>query len=152
MAPTPTSSVRPPRWIKSLNRLLLAIRAVGGLQELSVLLVAGRRSGKTRRTPLTVVTLDGHRYLLEGFPGADWARNVRAAGGSADLVTGRVTQPVQLTELDAESAVPVLRAWPDKSGTDGPKIMMNAGVVDEISPDAFAALAGRCAVFRLDDR
>ena len=150
MTSDPTPSIKPPRWIKYVNRLMLAIRAVGGMQELPVLTVAGRRSGKPRRIPLTVVTLDGHRYLLEGFPGADWARNVRAAGGTATLMTGRLTQPVHLTELDAESAVPVLRAWPDRSGTDGPNIMKNAGVVDEISPDAFAALAGRCAVFRID--
>jgi len=129
---------------------MLAVRAVGGLRELPVLTVAGRRSGDPRRTPLTVVTFDGHRYLLEGFPGADWARNVRAAGGTATLTTGRTTQPVHLTELDATSAVPVLRAWPDRSGTDGPRIMKNAGVIDEITPDAFAALAGRCAVFRID--
>ena len=150
MTPHPTPSIKPPRWLKHLNRLMLAVRAVGGLRELPVLTVAGRRSGDPRRTPLTVVTFDGHRYLLEGFPGADWARNVRAAGGTATLTTGRTTQPVHLTELDATSAVPVLRAWPDRSGTDGPRIMKNAGVIDEITPDAFAALAGRCAVFRID--
>lgn len=150
MTPPPMPSIKPPRWLKHLNRLMLAIRAVGGLKELPVLTVAGRHSGQPRRTPLTVVTLDGHQYLLEGFPGADWAQNVRAAGGTATLTTGRIAQQVHLIELDAASALPVLRAWPDRSGTDGPRIMKNAGVVDEISPDAFAALAGRCAVFRVN--
>ncbi|WP_308214757.1 hypothetical protein [Williamsia maris] len=36
------------------------------------------------------------------------------------------------------------------AGTDGPKIMRDAGVVEEISPESFANLAGRCAVFRID--
>lgn len=86
MPPDPHPSVKPPRWLKPLNKALLALRAVGGLRELPVLTVAGRCSQKPRRTPLTVLTLDGCRYVLEGFPGADWARNVRAArgGGGTD--------------------------------------------------------------------
>ena len=150
MSPDPHPSVRPPRWLKPLNKALLAVRAVGGLRELAVLTVPGRHSQKPRRTPLTVLTLDGCRYVLEGFPGADWARNVRAAQGVAELTVGRRTEQVSLTELDAASAVPVLRAWPEMAATDGPKIMKDAGVVDEISPESFANLAGRCAVFRID--
>ena len=33
---------------------------------------------------------------------------------------------------------------------EGAKIMHDAGVVPESTPDAFEALAGRCAVFRLE--
>jgi hypothetical protein len=146
----PDRNIKPPRWIKPMNRVLLALRRVGGMRDLPVLTVAGRRSGKPHSTPLTVVTLDRNRFLLEGFPGADWARNVRASGGIAELAVGRTVERVHLVELDPEAAAPILRAWPEHSGTDGPKIMKDAGVVDEVTPDAFAALAGRCAVFRVE--
>jgi deazaflavin-dependent oxidoreductase (nitroreductase family) len=146
----PDHTVKPPRWIKPMNRVLLAVRRIGGMRELPVLTVAGRRSGKPRRTPLTVITVDGNRYLLEGFPGADWARNVRASGGRAELAVGRTTEQVHLVELTPDAARPILRAWPEHSGTDGPKLMRDAGVVDDVTPDAFAALAGRCAVFRVE--
>ncbi|MGW6032683.1 nitroreductase/quinone reductase family protein [Gordonia terrae] len=141
-----------PRWLKPMNKILLLLQRFGGMKELPVLVVAGRRTGKPRRTPLTVIDLNGERYLLEGFPGADWASNVRAADGVAQLSDGDELRDVRLVELSAEQAVPVLRAWPELAGTDGPKMMKNAGVVDDVTPDAFAAVAGRCAVFRIDPR
>ncbi|MET4166733.1 MULTISPECIES: nitroreductase/quinone reductase family protein [Gordonia] len=141
-----------PRWLKPMNKIFLLLQRFGGMKELPVLVVAGRRTGKPRRTPLTVIDLNGERYLLEGFPGADWASNVRAADGVAQLSDGDELRDVRLVELSAEQAVPVLRAWPELAGTDGPKMMKNAGVVDDVTPDAFAAVAGRCAVFRIDPR
>ena len=141
-----------PRWLKPMNKIFLLLQRFGGMKELPVLVVAGRRTGKPRRTPLTVIELNGERYLLEGFPGADWASNVRAADGVAQLSDGDELRDVRLVELSAEQAVPVLRAWPELAGTDGPKMMKNAGVVDDVTPDAFAAVAGRCAVFRIDPR
>ncbi len=54
-----------------MNKVFLFLQRFGGMKELPVLIVAGRKSQKPRRTPLTVITLDGERYLLEGFPGAD---------------------------------------------------------------------------------
>ncbi|WP_238420227.1 nitroreductase/quinone reductase family protein [Gordonia sp. 'Campus'] len=150
--PTSPHTAKPPRWLKPMNKVLLVIKRFGGMKELPVLIVPGRRSGKPRRTPLTVVDFNGGRYLLEGFPGADWARNVRAARGLAQLsVRGRVSD-VHLYELPADQAVPVLRSWPELAGTDGPKMMRDAGVIDDVTPDAFAAAAGRCGVFRIDPR
>ncbi|MGW0181151.1 nitroreductase/quinone reductase family protein [Nocardia sp. NPDC003345] len=148
--PRPGRTATPPRWLKPMNRAFLLIRKFGGMRELTVLTVPGRRSGKPRSTPLTVITLDGDRYLLEGFPGADWARNIRAAGGFAEFATGRTVERVHLAELEPEAAIPVLRAWPELAGTDGPRLMRDAGVVEAVTPDAFATLAGRCAVFRID--
>jgi deazaflavin-dependent oxidoreductase (nitroreductase family) len=141
----------PPRWIKPFNKVLLLVRrtGLGWTKELPVLTVPGRRSGKPRSTPLTVVEVDGARHLLEGYPGADWARNVRAAGGRATLTVGRLVEPVRLVELEPADAVPVLRMWPEKAAP-GAKIMCDAGVVPDTRPDTFAALAGRCAVFRVE--
>jgi deazaflavin-dependent oxidoreductase (nitroreductase family) len=142
-------SATPPRWLKPMNRVLMTVQRLGfGMKDLPVLTVPGRRSGQPRRTPLSVLDLDGERYLLEGFPGADWARNARAAG-TGTLSVGKGHERVRLVELDPQDALPILRAWPVRM-TDGAKIMRDAGVVDEMTPEAFEALAGRCAVFRID--
>ena len=145
-----TEKIRPPRWLKPVN---LVLRAAGRLglgwaRELPVLVLTGRRTGKLRHTPVSVLELDGHRYLLAGFPGADWAANARAAG-KGTLAVGRREEPVRLVELSPAEAVPVLRAWPVRI-PQGAKIMRDAGVVADLEPDSFEALAGRCAAFRLE--
>ncbi|GAA1259203.1 nitroreductase family deazaflavin-dependent oxidoreductase [Pseudonocardia aurantiaca] len=142
---TPT----PPRWLKPLNRVLMGLQRTGlGMKDLPVLTVPGRRSGKPRSTPLSVLDEGGERYLLEGFPGADWARNVRAAGGLGTLSVGKRREQVRLVELDAEEAVAILRLWPERL-PDGAKIMADAGVVEAVTPEAFEAVVGTCGVFRV---
>jgi deazaflavin-dependent oxidoreductase (nitroreductase family) len=145
-----TQRPTPPRWLKPLNKVLLAVQRLGlGMKELPVLTVPGRKSGKPRSTPLSVLEHEGQRYLLEGFPGADWARNVRAANGLATLTASKRREPVRLVELDPQEALPVLRLWPVRLA-DGAKIMADAGVVAAVTPEAFEAVAGRCAVFRVE--
>ena len=46
-----------------------------------VLTVPGRKTGKPRSTPVTPMHVDGKRYVVNGYPGADWVHNVRAADG-----------------------------------------------------------------------
>jgi hypothetical protein len=143
------STPAPPRWLKPVNRVLVALSRTGlGMRSLPVLIVPGRKSGRLRSTPLSVLELDGEQYLMGGFPGADWVRNARAAD-TATLRTGRRSQTVRLVELDAEAAVPVLREWPVRIPSGVP-IMKDAGVVTDGTPDEFAQLAGTCAVFRVE--
>ena len=140
----------PPRWLKPMNKVFMTLSRTGlGMKELPVLTVPGRASGKPRSTPLSVLDLAGERYLLEGFPGADWARNVRAASGRASLRIGTRTEEVNLVEVQGEEALSVLRVWPDRMA-DGAKIMLDAGVVADLSPEAFEAVADRCGVFRIE--
>lgn len=119
-----------------------------GMRGLPVLTVAGRRSGEPRRTPVSVLELDGERYLLCGFPHADRGRNARAAGRGT-LTVGRDVEPVRLVELDADAALPVLREWPRRIA-QGAGIMRDAGVVEAVTPEAFEKIAGICPVFRLE--
>jgi deazaflavin-dependent oxidoreductase (nitroreductase family) len=144
-----SSTPAPPRWLKPVNRVLVALSRTGlAMRSLPVLTVPGRNSGRPRNTPLSVMELDGERYLMGGFPGADWVRNVRAADG-ATLRTGRRSEAIRLVELDAEAAVPVLREWPSRI-PHGVPIMKDAGMVTDGTPDEFAQLAGTCAVFRVE--
>jgi hypothetical protein len=94
------------------------------------------------------MTVDGRQYVVAGFPGADWVRNVRAAG-EVTLSRGRKREQVRMVELSADDARPFLRVFPAEVPT-GVGFMKRAGLVTEGRPEEFEALAGRCAVFRLD--
>jgi deazaflavin-dependent oxidoreductase (nitroreductase family) len=140
---------KPPWWLKPFNRLFIAMSKLGlSIEGPVVLTVPGRKSGKPRSTPVTPLTVNGKRYVVEGFPGADWALNARAAG-QATLQQGRRTEHVKVVELSSEDAKPVLRAFPAEVPT-GVNIMKNAGLIKQGTPDEFEALAGRRAVFRFD--
>ena len=140
----------PPRWLKHVNKVIILMNRLGlSIENGAVLTVAGRRTGATRRVPVSVMRWEGQRYLLAGYPDAEWPRNVRAAGGAATLSVARRVESIRLSELDAAAAEPILRAWPARI-PKGAKIMLDAGVVPDVTPGSFAALAGRCAVFRIE--
>ena len=140
----------PPRWLKPMNRVLVALQRFGlGMRDLPVLTVPGRRSGQPRRTPLTVLEHEGRRYVLQGYPHTDWVANLRAADHLATLTVGRRTERVRLVELAPSDAQPILRLWPVRV-PQGAKIMKDAGVVPDTTPDTFAGLVGTLAVFRID--
>ena len=113
-----------------------------------VLTVRGRKTGKPRSTPVTPMEVDGGRYVVNGYPGADWVDNVRAAG-EVTLARARRTERVRMVELSAEEARPVLRAFPALVPT-GADLMKRVGLLTEGTPDEVEALAGRCPVFRID--
>lgn len=144
--------IRPPWWLKPLNKVLMGVQKtrlpVFGKEGLPVLTVVGRRSGKPRSTPISPMTVDGKRYVVGGFPGADWVRNAQA-NPNAVLRQGRRSEQVRMVEMTAEQARPLLRVFPEKVPT-GLSFMKNAGLVSEGTPEEFEALAGRCAVFRFD--
>lgn len=143
--------VRPPWWLKYVNKVFIGLSklGIGGDKGPLVLTVAGRKTGKPRSTPVTPMTVDGARYVVGGLPGADWVANARAAG-TATLHQGRRAQQVRMTEIPAEQARPLLRQFPTLVPT-GVGFIRNAGLVDKGTPDEFEALAGRLPVFRFDE-
>ena len=143
--------VRPPWWLKPANKVFIRMSRLGmsfGGESPVVLTAPGRNSGAPRSTPVTPMTLDGNRYVVAGFPGADWVANVRAAG-EATIARGRRVERVRMAELSPDDARPILRAFPTEVPT-GVGFMKRAGLVTDGRPEEFEALAGRCAVFRLD--
>jgi len=143
--------IKPPWWLKPANKVFIQMSRLGmsfGGESPVVLTVAGRRSGAPRSTPVTPMTVDGRQYVVAGFPGADWVANVRAAH-QATIARGRHVQKVRMAELSADDARPILRLFPSEVPT-GVGFMKRSGLVSDGSPDEFEALAGRCAVFRLD--
>ena len=140
---------RPPWWLKPMNKVLMAATRIGIIKDgPMVLTVTGRKSGQPRSTPITPFEVDGRRYVVGGFPGADWVRNAQA-DPEAVLSQGKTRERVRMVELSAEEARPLLRQFPVLVPT-GVSFMRNAGLVTGPHPDEFEALAGRCSVFRFD--
>jgi deazaflavin-dependent oxidoreductase (nitroreductase family) len=143
------SEIRPPRYLKPMNRVVKAIQKLGiPAGPSQILTVPGRKSGKPRSTPMTPFKFRGGLYTVAGFPRADWALNARAAGAGT-LSRGRKSRPVRIIELSADEARPVLRAFPTEVPV-GVGFGKRTGLVREGTPDEFEALAGRIPVFRLD--
>src|SRR5204862_422911 len=103
--------IRPPWWLKPMNKVFIVMLKLGipisGKEGPVVLTVPGRKSGKPRSTPITPMYIDGQRYVVAGFPGADWVANARAAG-QATLTQRRRSEEVRMVELSPEDARPLL--------------------------------------------
>ena len=143
------SDPRPPRYLKPMNKVMIAVQKFGiPTGPAMVLTVSGRKSGQPRSTPMTPFEFEGGLYVVAGYPGADWAANARAAG-SGTLSRGRRSRRVQIVELTAEEARPVLRVYPAEVPV-GVTFAKRSGMVRDGTSDEFEALAGRVAVFRFD--
>jgi len=139
----------PPRYLKPMNRVMMAVQKLGiPTGPAMVLTVPGRKSGKPRSTPMTPFQFDGGLYVVAGYPGSEWAANARAAGAGT-LSRGRRARRVRIVELTAAQARPVLRAFPVEVPV-GVAFAKRSGMVVDGTSDEFEALAGRLAVFRFD--
>ena len=89
----------------------------------------------------------GRRYLVSMLgERSAWVHNVRAAGGRATIRHGR-PQEVRLVEVPPEERAPVIKAYLARAAGARPHIP-----VDPAAPlDAFAAVAERYPVFRIED-
>jgi hypothetical protein len=138
---------RPPRWLRYANRLNVAMLRRGiGPSPQRVLSVVGRRSGVPRSTPVAVVAIDGHRFLVAGYETSDWVKNARAARGTAVIGRGKSSEDVTLTEIPLDQSPPILREFARRVRGGRSFLSVKAG-----APDAeFVAAAAHHPVFRLD--
>ncbi|WP_166904199.1 nitroreductase family deazaflavin-dependent oxidoreductase [Mycobacterium sp. DL440] len=144
-----TTEPRPPRWLKPMNKFMMAVQRVGiPTGPAMVLTVPGRKTGKPRSTPMTPFDHDGGLYTVAGYPGSDWAANARAAD-TGTLARGRRSRTVRIVELTPDQSRPVLRAFAVKVPV-GVGFAKRSGLVVDGTPDEFEALAGRLTVFRFD--
>lgn len=75
-----------------------------------VLSVPGRVSGEIRSTPVNVLAVGDHRYLVAPRGETQWVLNVRAAGGCT-LRVGRRVETVRLSEVDDSAKPEILRSY-----------------------------------------
>lgn len=138
-----------PGWIRPMNAVVKALQRLGlAMGPVHVLTVRGRVSGEPRATPVSPLEVEGRRYVVAALPQADWARNVRAAG-SGDLARGRTRTRVRLHEVtDPALRRTVMAAFP-REVPGGVQFFVRLGLVQDPTPEEFAAASDRVAVFEI---
>jgi len=128
-------------WIVRSNVALLRLGLTIGSQHL--LSIVGRKSGKPRSTPVSIVTVNGGRYIVAAFAEVDWVKNARAAG-VGELTRGRQRETVRLVELPIDQRGLILREFLRQV----PGGVRYFGLASD--PEVLVASASHYPVFRLD--
>ncbi|HXX77002.1 MAG TPA: hypothetical protein VEI53_00800, partial [Ktedonobacteraceae bacterium] len=69
-----------PKWLKFANRLIIAFNRLGlSFGTWYILSIPGRKTGKLRSTPVSVMHVNGQRYVVTGFE-TNWVKNARKVG------------------------------------------------------------------------
>lgn len=95
------------RVVNPLARRLIVAGMPTGAPNI-LLTVRGRRSGTPRTVPVSLLELDGRRYIQASYGATGWAANLRAAG-EATITDHAGPTPVQAVELAPEQAAAILR-------------------------------------------
>ena len=109
-----------------------------------LLTTAGRRTGQSRTTPVTLVENAGGRWLVAPYGAVGWVHNVRAHP-QVTLRQGRRTEVVQAEEAAPEAAGPVLQLYLSRVRITAP--YFDAQRQDPVQ--TFVREARRHPVFRL---
>ncbi len=110
-----------------------------------VLETRGRKTGRVFATPVNLLEMNGHRYLVAVRGETGWVRNARAAG-SISLRKGGTRMQLSVREIAVEQRPPMLKEFLDRY----------AGQVQRFYPvpkgspvEAFGVMASRAPVFEL---
>ncbi len=136
-----------PKWLKFANRAIIALNRLGvSFGTWYILSIPGRKTGKIRSTPISVLHVNGQRYVVTGFE-THWVKNARKEDHGM-LARGRKKEQVVLVELPVEERPPILREFPRQVPHGVPFFEKLLNIPGD--PEALAAAAPRCPVFRLD--
>lgn len=140
-----SKSYRQSVWRRGLNGLVRPLARLGLTGPRTHLLtVAGRTSGRLWSTPVSIVAMNGERWLVAPYGDRNWVKNARAAGW-VELRRGRRRERLSVTELAPVEAVPVLREYYRLGRVTHPFF----GVSLDSSPEEWLAEAPRHPVFGL---
>jgi deazaflavin-dependent oxidoreductase (nitroreductase family) len=109
-----------------------------------LLTVPGRRSGRLWSTPVSIVRMDGKRWLVAPYGERNWVKNARVAGW-VELRRGRRRERLEVRELSPAEALPVLREYHRRGRVTRPFF----GVTLRSSDDEWLAEAPRHPTFAL---
>jgi deazaflavin-dependent oxidoreductase (nitroreductase family) len=87
-----------------------ALVRVGVVPSSYVLTTKGRKTGRVRSNPVTIVEHDGRRWLVAPYGPVSWVHNARAAG-RVTLSRRRTTRHYTIREASAVEAGPVLKRY-----------------------------------------
>jgi deazaflavin-dependent oxidoreductase (nitroreductase family) len=98
-----------PGYVELFNPIARRVLKAGALLGPNALItIRGRKSGEPRTTPVALVEIDGHRWIIGTFGETNWVRNLRAAG-EATVSVGKRREQVRAAELIGEERVSFFR-------------------------------------------
>jgi deazaflavin-dependent oxidoreductase (nitroreductase family) len=147
-------------FVRSNNAVMRSLIGAGvKIGTFAVLTVPGRKTGRPVHVPLVVFPYGGNDHLVASYGVVNWVRNLRAAGGRAELRRGHATEKITAVELPAEQAAPVLRVSLQTGPPGIPRLIVRIfrryfvlpylEVDMKSSDDDFARAARNHPVFRL---
>ena len=138
---------RPHPLTSLLNRGTAALASAGlAPARLVTLEVRGRRTGRRLSFPVVIAEVEGKRYLVAMLgEGANWPRNVRAAGGQA-VLRHRHREAVRLEEVAPAQRAPILRRYVQVA----PGARAHIPVDPDAPAAAFEPIAAEYPVFKIE--
>jgi deazaflavin-dependent oxidoreductase (nitroreductase family) len=101
---------RPSRGRRIGDAVMSVFVRAGLIPSTYLLTTRGRRTGRPRTNPVTVVEHEGKRWLVAPYGPVSWVHNARAAG-RVTLRRGLATRRYTLREVSAQEAGPVLKQY-----------------------------------------
>jgi deazaflavin-dependent oxidoreductase (nitroreductase family) len=112
-----------------------------------VLETRGRKTGRIYSTPVNLLDIDGHRYLVAVRGETGWVRNARAAG-SICLKKRGTKMDLRVREVAINARPPILREFLDRYASQVQRFYP----VPKGSPvEAFQEMASQAPVFELQE-
>ena len=126
------------------NRVIGLLPRIGiGPRYMVLLQVRGRKSGRIYSTPVNLLDLNGHRYLVAPRGDTQWSRNA-AASGEVTLVRGLHRETVKVKPIADGNKPAILKAYLDQYAS---AVQQYFPVAAGSPPAAFAPLAANYPVF-----
>jgi deazaflavin-dependent oxidoreductase (nitroreductase family) len=101
---------QPGRWLRAENALMSALVRTGLVPSTYLLTTKGRKTGRLRSNPVTIVKHDGRRWLVAPYGSVSWVHNARAAG-RVGLSRRLDMRHYTIREATAVEAGPVLKRY-----------------------------------------
>lgn len=138
LAPTPTEVL--------FNKMMGFLVGIGlGPKGMYLLQVRGRKSGKIYQTPVSLVEVNGKRYLVAPRGRTQWVRNAEASG-EVSLKRGSKVEQLKLRAIPEADRPEMLKAYLDKYAS---VVQRYFTVKAGSASTAFLPVAARYPVFEL---
>ena len=138
-----------PSWLKWANPVITFLSRRGlPIGPMEVLTTIGRSSGKPISNPISVLPLDGERYICT-VGDVSWVRNARA-NPRVRLERGRRKYTACLVEVPESDRARILREFPVK--IPGGVAFFRRALRISGTPESFEQAADRCRVFRISSQ
>jgi len=142
--PRPARQYSPSRGRRVGDAIIGVFVRAGLVPSTYLLTTRGRKTGRPRTNPVTVVEHDGRRWLVAPYGPVSWVHNARAAG-RVSLRRRLDTHGYAVREVSAREAGPVLKRYVRIATATRPYFQATV----DAPVEAFVAEADRHPVFEL---